>query len=261
MPPPAVEPSEAWPWPLKIYALGKFELISNGKPMIFSGKIQQKPLALLKALIALGGKDVAEEQFADILWPEADGDLAHKSFEMTVQRLRRLIGNPKIIQLQERRLSFDPSLCWVDVWELGYLLEKVDAAWKNGESSVPLPAEVLRMSEKAVNLYRGHFLPGDSANAWVLSSRERLRSKFLRLITRLGGYWEQKQQWQTAIEVFQKGIEVDGLTEEFYRISWSVIRSWADAPRRCQSTTAAAPCCSRRSEFRPPAEPKTLYQS
>ena len=131
VPPPAPEPSEAWPWPLKIHALGKFELISNGEPMIFSGKIQQKPLALLKALIALGGKDVAEEQFADILWPEADGDLAHKSFEMTVQRLRRLIGNPKIIQLQERRLSFDPSLCWIDVWELGYLLEKVETDWKS----------------------------------------------------------------------------------------------------------------------------------
>jgi DNA-binding SARP family transcriptional activator len=214
---PPLPASDCWPWPLKIYTLGKFELISNGKPMLFSGKVQQKPLALLKALIALGGKDVAEEQFADILWPEAEGDLAHKSFEMTVQRLRRLIGNPKIFQLQERRLSLDPSLCWIDVWELVDLLEKVEAAWKSSVPSAVLPTEVLRLSEKAINLYRGHFLPGDSTNAWVLSCRERLRSKFLRLITRLGCYWEENHKWNAAIELFQKGLEVDALTEEFYR--------------------------------------------
>ena len=60
-------------------------------------------------------------------------------------------------------------------------------------------------------------MPGDSANAWVLSSRERLRSKFLRLVTRLGCYREQHRQWPKAVEVFQKGLEVDGLAEEFYQ--------------------------------------------
>ena len=50
-----------------------------------------------------------------------------------------------------------------------------------------------------------------------LSCRERLRSKFLRLIVRVGGHWEQHLQWQKAVEVFQKGLEVDGLAEEFYQ--------------------------------------------
>ena len=207
--------SDSWPWPLRIYTLGRFQLVSNGKPMIFSGKVQQKPLALLKALIALGGKDVAEEEFADILWPEADGDLAHKSFEMTVQRLRRLIGSDDIVQLRERRLSLDLSRCWVDVWELEGLIETVDKAGSEG------PArdleQALRLSDKALSLYRGHFLPNDSSHPWALSCRERLRSKFLRLILRAGGHWEQHLQWQKAVEIFQKGIEVNGLAEEFYQ--------------------------------------------
>lgn len=208
---------EAWPWPLKIYTLGRFELVKDGEPVKFSGKVQQKPLALLKALVAFGGKDVAEEHFTDALWPDVDGDLAHKSFEMTVQRLRRLIGMDRVIQLQERRLSLDSGLCRVDAWELEDLIERVDKAWKGGLQPSDVPIEAVRLSEKALSLYKGHFLPNDSVHAWALSYRERLRSKFLRLIIRLGGHWEQHLQWQKAVEVFQKGLEVDGLAEEFYQ--------------------------------------------
>jgi LuxR family maltose regulon positive regulatory protein len=51
---------ENWPWPLKIFTLGRFEPIKDGKLLQFSGKVQKKPLSMLKALIALGGKEVRE---------------------------------------------------------------------------------------------------------------------------------------------------------------------------------------------------------
>ena len=44
---------ESWPWHLKIFTLGRFEIRVDGKPVQFSGKVQKKPLLLLKALIAL----------------------------------------------------------------------------------------------------------------------------------------------------------------------------------------------------------------
>jgi hypothetical protein len=42
---------ENWPWPIKVFTLGRFELIKEGKPIRFSRKVQQKPLSMLKALI------------------------------------------------------------------------------------------------------------------------------------------------------------------------------------------------------------------
>ncbi len=214
--PPSV-PVAAWPWPVKIYTLGRFELARDGEPVRFSGKVQQKPLALLKALIAFGGKDAAEERFTDALWPEADGDLAHKSFEMTVQRLRRLIGNDKVIRLHERRLTLDRGLCWVDTWELEDLLGCADRAWQRADQSQDCQEDAVRSSNKAMDLYVGHFLPADSAYPWVLSSRERLRSKFLRIISKMGELREKGRQWKGAVEVYQKGLEMDGLSEEFYQ--------------------------------------------
>ena len=58
---------ENWPWPVKIFTLGRFGLFHDDKPVRFSRKVQQKPLAMLKAMIALGGKEIKEEQLSDTL--------------------------------------------------------------------------------------------------------------------------------------------------------------------------------------------------
>ena len=44
------------PWPLKVYTLSRFSLVRDGRKVEFSGKVQQKPLTMLKVLIALGGR-------------------------------------------------------------------------------------------------------------------------------------------------------------------------------------------------------------
>jgi tetratricopeptide (TPR) repeat protein len=67
---------EEWPYPIKIYTLGRFEILRDDTPLAFSGKEQKRPLDLLKAMIAFGGVDVPEERLTDALWPDADGDRA-----------------------------------------------------------------------------------------------------------------------------------------------------------------------------------------
>ena len=61
---------ENWPWPLKIFSLGRFELLKDGQPVQFNRKVQKKPLLMLKALIALGGRNIDEERLTDILGPK-----------------------------------------------------------------------------------------------------------------------------------------------------------------------------------------------
>ena len=104
-----------WPYPLRIYTLERFEIIKDGKPLVFSGKAPKKPLEMLKTLIALGGKDISEEGLADALWPDADGDLAHQSFATTLKRLRELLGGKDAIRLSGGLVSINPAYCWVDV--------------------------------------------------------------------------------------------------------------------------------------------------
>jgi DNA-binding SARP family transcriptional activator len=203
---------ENWPWPLRIYTLGRFSILKDGHPVQFSRKVQQKPLSMLKTLIASGGKDVREDQIMDALWPEADGDMAHQSFSTNLHRLRQLLGYEKAIQRQEGRVTLDDRYCWVDAWAFNSILEQADAQWKKGRID-----DAVRLTEKAIEIYKGPFLAQEIEKAWKISLSELLRSKFLRSIDKLGQYWQKADQWEKALDCYLKGLEVDDLAEEFYQ--------------------------------------------
>ena len=194
---------EDWPWPVKIVTLGGFELKVNGRSVEFSGKVQKKPLDLLKVLVAFGSTDVSEERIIDALWPETAGDLAHKSFEMALQRLRKLIGRDTVVLLKNGQVSLDGRQCRVDVRAFESAVQRAD----HGNSRL----------EKTLQAYRGHFLPADTRHPWSSVTRERLRSKFLRLVTKAGEQYEQDGEWKRAVDCFERGLEKDPACEEFYQ--------------------------------------------
>jgi len=202
---------EHWPWPVKIHTLGRFGFLLDDRPVESGRKVQQRPLSLLKALIALGGRDVPEARLAELLWPEADGDLAHHSFEVALSRLRKLLGKEDALMLKEGRLSLSNRHCWVDVWAFERSLGKAEKAKRDGKQT-----EAIALLEKTMSLYRGPFLRSEETS-WAESTREKFRSGFLRAVAHLGRCYEDREQWEEAASCYRKGIEVDELAEEFYR--------------------------------------------
>ena len=64
---PADEPvPDTWPYPLKLRTLGRFTVVRDDKPLSRVAG-HQKPLELLQALIALGGRAVDEAQLRRML--------------------------------------------------------------------------------------------------------------------------------------------------------------------------------------------------
>ncbi len=213
---------ENWPWPVRIFTLGRFGILKDEQPLEYSRKAQQRPLLMLKALIALGGRNVAEEHLSDLLWPEADGDAAHKAFEVTLLRLRRLIGHPDAIQLREGQLTLGQRYCWVDAWAFESVERSgtsllINPPVERSTTSLYKNAEAIRLAEKAIGLYKGHFLPADTGHPWTASYRERLQDKFHRLVIRLSQHREEAGHYEGAIECLRNGVETDNLAEEFYQ--------------------------------------------
>jgi len=238
-PDPANPDLEQWPWPVKVYTLGRFGLLVDDRPVQFGRKVQQKPLALLKALVALGGREVPEAKLTEFLWPEADGDLAHHSFEVALSRLRKLLGKEDALVLQEGRLSLSNRQCWVDVWAFERFLGQAEKARKEGKGT-----EAIRLFEKALFLYRGAFLQSEEMTC-AASPREKLRSGFLRAVAHLGQCYEHGERWEEAVSCYGKGIEADDLAEELYRrLMVCHIRQGREAAalsvyRRCRKTLSS----------------------
>jgi DNA-binding SARP family transcriptional activator len=203
---------ENWPWAVQIFTLGRFELLVDGKPFQFRRKAQKKPLEMLKVLVSFGGQSVDSSQLSDVLWPEADGDRAQQTFDTTLHRLRQLLGCDKALNLQEGKLTLDSKYCWVDSMAFERILEQAEnvLAKANGDRAIPL-------FEKAIALYQGPFLGGEADQPWTISYSERLRSRFLQSIRKLGSCLEEIGELNKAADCFQRAIEVDDIAEVFYQ--------------------------------------------
>jgi LuxR family maltose regulon positive regulatory protein len=203
---------ENWPWAINIYTLGGFDLLQDGKPVPSSRKSQQRPLLLFKALIALGGREIGEDRIADLLWPDAEGDMAHHAFEMTLHRLRKLLAHPEAISFREGRVTLDERYCWVDAWAFERLLAHADESKTQGKAE-----RARELVEKAIGLYRGSFLAGEREEPWMVSPSERLRSKYLKGVWWLGHCLETAGHWEKAAGYYDRCLEADDCMEEMYR--------------------------------------------
>ncbi len=244
VPPEGHTDVEAWPWPLAVRTLGRFVLLRDGSPFPPSRKVPQKPFQMLKLLIAHDGRDVPVERITDALWPEADGDLAHNAYTTTLHRLRKLIGNEKALVARERSLTLDHRHCWVDAWAFERMAEQAARARRETTGGEGEEA-ILRLSEKAIGLYRGPFLGEEDFAPPILAFRERLRSRFVQCVASLGRSQEVAGEWDGAIDLYRKGLEADDLSEELYRrLIGSFLRTGRSsealsAYRRCRDTLAS----------------------
>jgi ATP/maltotriose-dependent transcriptional regulator MalT/DNA-binding SARP family transcriptional activator len=196
-----------WPFRVRVYAMGRFEIRIQDEPLSFTGKEKKKLLEMLKVLIALGAVDVDEDLLSDELWPEAEGDLAHKSLETTLSRLRKLLGSESSILYRSRRLTLNPAECWVDCLALEQMLARLKT----------LPSsQAAALADQAIALYQGRFLGGDHTAECFASYQEHLREELESVLLRLGRSAESAGDWGRAADHYQQAIAIDPLGEECY---------------------------------------------
>jgi len=262
MPDPPPIDCEQWPWPFRIYTLGRFEVERQGEALQFSGKVQKRPMELLKMLVSNGGTELSAEYIGDCLWPDATGDYAYGALRVTLSRLRRLVGVEGAICSLEGRASLDPQYCWVDAQAFERILAQSEKQFEEEKACHDLEnSKFVRLVDKAIGIYAGHFLPADEGQFWTISYREKLRSRFMRLITRIGDFLEKRGQFEKASEYYLKGIDIDDLCEEFYQrlmvcyLELERREGAADVYRRCQKVL------SSKMALEPSEKTKAIYKT
>ncbi len=208
---------EGWPWPVKIYTLGRFSILIEDTELTFSKKAQKKPLDVLKTMVSGGGSNISDAYVADLFWPEADGDQAMQAFATTLHRLRRLLGRRDAVSLQNGVLSLDTHLCWIDARAFEYQLSRAEALWKQActEDELDRACEPVFI---ALELYKGEFLPDDDTIPDVIAMREYLHARFLKAVYRLGECLIKTRQYEKARQAIERGLDIDTCAEELYRL-------------------------------------------
>ena len=170
-----------WPWHVHVRALGGFRLDVGGKRYRPSHKAQDKPLELMKLLLTCQalGRDSAEKVWiAERLWPDAEIDNARKSLDMTLARLRRLLGHEDSVVTHEGRLQLSPTMVWTDIRALLHSISHAQVkrdrhAMGIASSSREAAASITTL----LDTYTGPFLADEEGPAWLLAGREAIAAR------------------------------------------------------------------------------------
>ena len=217
-PPPQAVSLESWPWRFQIFTLGGFRLLRDGKPLSLAARLQQKPLELLKALVAFGEVNVPEAKIAVALWPRIDSECAHRSLTTTLHRLRKMLGEDQAVLLRFGRLSLNSRYCWTDIRTLDALTTAVDHELGSlGDATLGAGADRDLIATRLLDLYKGPFLRGEGKSALYAPMRQRLRNRLLRAAGELTRHWADSKQWPRSFTFLGRAIDAEPALEGLYR--------------------------------------------
>ncbi|MBN2146600.1 MAG: AAA family ATPase [Anaerolineales bacterium] len=195
---------------LFIQLLGGFGVQIDGHPLNLAHIAR---LQLLLAYLALHPSPTPRAQAAFQLWPGSSEKQALTNLRKLLHHLRQDL--PKELQL----LEMDARQLWlreardvrVDLVEFKNTLELADRYKRENQAE----AEQTALQQAAAR-YTGDLLPG-SYEEWVIYERGNLKQEFIHAADRLVTLLEERRRYHEAVQIAERLLRADTLSEEAYR--------------------------------------------
>jgi predicted ATPase/DNA-binding SARP family transcriptional activator len=194
------------PEAVRIWLLGGFR-VSVGSRTIDGGVWRLRKAAALVKLLALSpGHRLLREQIMDLLWPDSGRKTASNNLRRTLHAARKVLDphtGARYLASEDESLVLCPNRdLWVDVEGFE------DAAATAHCSHDPAAYRT------ALDLYSGELLPGDHYEGWAEGPRRRMREAYLSLLLGLACLYEERGDYQSAIEALRSGLVEEPTREE-----------------------------------------------
>ena len=185
----------------------------------------RKAAGLVKLLALAPYHRLHREQAMELLWPGLAPRSAANNFHQTLHAARRTLEPDtrdfRCLILRDEQLFLCPyETLRVDV---DAFQEAATEARRFGE-----PAAYRR----ALELYTGDLLPRDRYEEWAEERRAGLRQKYLALLSELAALYEERGDFDRAIEALQKVVSADPTDEKAHV---GLMRAYAGSGQRHQA--------------------------
>lgn len=202
----------AWPWEIKIFALGRMALERDGVSVLDTGGHSTKPIVLLLALATARGMGLSETRLIELLWPESGGSAARQTLRVTLHRLRALVGEEAVVA-RDGRLMLDRKRCWADFWEFDRLMQQARELGVRVAST----DEIIRLSQQLRSLYQGRLFEEES-HEFLLLEGERLHDLALQGCVIVAALLQERGIYDELLALLAWGLELEPTAEILYQI-------------------------------------------
>jgi two-component SAPR family response regulator len=131
----------------------------------------------------------------------------------------------------------------------------------NAADRSPDPKKIREKANAVIHLYRGPFLVHEDAPLWSMKMKEKLHTRFIRVIDLLGAYYKSASDIDEARAVYRRGLETDAGVELFYQRLMEIYRSLGRNAEVVSTYKRCAAVLSGTLGTEPSEKTKALYQS
>ena len=198
---------------LSVETLGNFQVKRGSEVIPQNGWRREKSRQLFQLLISYRQSPLDRDQICEHLWPEADIATAQRNFKITLNTLYQVLE-------PERDSGSDSAFIVRDGTTYTLRLHadlKLDSEQFAFATREGLKTNSVAHLEKAMNLYRGDYLPDSLYETWAAEEREQLSAMFLEAADRLCDLYIQNGKYTEAIELCQRVLAKDNCWERAYR--------------------------------------------
>ncbi|HED23989.1 MAG TPA: diguanylate cyclase [Firmicutes bacterium] len=201
-----------------IFTLGKF-YIRYGDTVISESTSRSKRMwEVFRYLLSNRGRALFPETILEDIWPEKDYSDPNTVMRAQMFRLRQALGRGKESRSLAANIIFkqgvyrweDRVKYWIDIDEFEILIDQAASFNKvDPDSSAAL-------YQKAIDLYRGEYLPESSFSEWVVPLRSYYRDLFLNSVYALTDLLKKKHAYKKIIKLCEQAIAVEYYEERIH---------------------------------------------
>jgi len=197
--------------PLVINVLGELEIQRGNKKILITRK---SSVHLFLLLLLHRGKKLTKDYIMEQLFPQDGMATAQNKFYVSLSILRKCLeperesgrkssyikqqGDNYYLSTQHIQVDADDFLQWTERMES------------------PLSEEIRDQLRKAEACYKGEFASDFPYVPFLAAERERLHSRYLRLLERLARHYWETQQFESAFLYYDKILAADPYHEQIY---------------------------------------------
>jgi predicted ATPase/DNA-binding SARP family transcriptional activator len=245
-------PASTSPDMLRVQTLGGFAVLRDGTALAWTSR---RAAALFKCLLSAPRHRLSREQAMELLWPEADPDLAAANLRSTIHILRRTLDAPggdthvltegEMLVLKPAGPGSDPA-DWLDAKTFERLATEAVA----GRDVVTC--------RRALERYAGGYLPDDPYETWSEPTRGRLQRLRTDLLLHLAQLSAGQGELDEAEEALRTVLESDAGHEDAAGALMSLLAASGRGSEALRVYQALASALEEDLDVAPGAEIETL---
>jgi DNA-binding SARP family transcriptional activator len=203
----------AYPQPLRIYALGHFGLVLNGRHVPLERWARRSALGALKRLAAQSGRAIHYESLIESLWPGVAGKPGRDRLKVVIHCLRKQLAVDGLIASTDEGYALCRNLVWIDAGEFERFAREGVHHLAKGSLD-----EAVASFENAVKIYRGDYFEESPYDDWCAEERGRLREMFFDTAYRLADTLVRMRRFDAATDVCRLALARESCREGFHCI-------------------------------------------